>query len=356
MKVRTVWKFPRRAGKRGLSSGQLEGVTSYLAIMLECGLDLIQALVVLTKSGEMASRECARHLARDIESGMKFSQAMSRQPETFPSTYRRVVETAEEAGKLSMTLTRLSITLERQARTSKRLKSTLVYPACLLFCSVLLVSVMLYFVFPLLLKVTQDAGVEPPPLTRLLILVASKKLALILLVGGWLGGAGLRYFWKHPRWGPHLQRFLEEKTPPGRFLARIYLLGAVRQLAMMLESGVDLLKSILYAGKVGEGSLLVREAFQSVYERVKLGESLATSMARYPVFPQTLTGLVAVADEVGDVHLVLYRFCDLYEDHLNNHLDAIAALLEPVLMASMGLVVGFILVAAFLPIYNLVSL
>jgi len=125
---------------------------------------------------------------------------------------------------------------------------------------------------------------------------------------------------------------------------------------MMMESGVDLLKSILYAGNVGEGSILVREAFQALYQRVKLGESMTASMAHYPVFPQTLTGLVAVADEVGDTHQVLYRFCDLYEENLNNQLDALTALLEPVLMASMGLVVGFILVAAFLPIYNLVSL
>lgn len=255
-----------------------------------------------------------------------------------------------------MTLARLALTLERQSRTTKRLQSTLVYPFCLLLCSVLLVAGMLYFVFPLLLKVTQDAGVEPPPLTRLLILIASKKLALELLLTGWLSGAAFRYFWKHPHWGPRVKRSFEKNTPPGRFLARVYLLAAVRQLAMMLESGVDLLKSVLYSGKVGEGSLLVSEAFQSLYERVKLGESMSSSMAHYAVFPQTLTGLVAVADEVGDVHQVLYRFCDLFEENLNNQLDAITALLEPVLMASMGLVVGFILVAAFLPIYNLVSL
>jgi len=188
---RAVWKFFWRPGKRGLSSGQLQAVTSYLAIMLGCGLDLIQALVVLTESGELITRQCAQQLVRDVESGMKFSQAMSRQPETFSSTYRRVVETAEETGKLASTMARLSLTLERQSRTTKRLQSALVYPVCLLVCSLLLVAGMLYYVFPLLLKVTQDAGVEPPPLTRLLILLASKKLALGLLITGLLiGGRG----------------------------------------------------------------------------------------------------------------------------------------------------------------------
>ena len=331
-------------------------MTSYLSIMLGCGMDLVQCLHVLSSSGEMAAQVCAEHLVRDIESGMKFSQAMSRQPETFTATYRRVVETAEETGRLGETLARLGVTLERQAETAKRIQGALVYPVCLLCCSLLLVAGMLYFVFPLLLHVTQEAGVEPPPLTRLLIVVASKKALLVVVVTGLLLGWGLRTWWNHPRWGPRLQRFTEAHTPMGRFLTRARLLASIRQLAMMLESGVDLLRSILYAGKVGEGSLLLREAFGDLYERVKFGESMTVSMGHYPVFPRTLTGMVSVADEVGDTHLSLYRFCDLFEDGLNNQLDAATALIEPILMASMGLIIGFILVAAFLPIYNLVSL
>lgn len=324
--------------------------------MLGCGMNLIQALCVLCDSGELPIQVCASNLVRDIESGMKFSQAMSRQPETFPSAYRRVIETAEQTGRLGDTLARLGVTLERQAQTARRIKGALVYPICLLASSLLLVSGMLYFVFPMLIHVTQDAGVDPPPVTQFLITVASKKAALVLVLATMLLSVIIRQIWNHPRWGPPLQRFTELRTPPGRFLTRARLLSTIRQLAMMLESGVDLLRSIQYSGNVGEASLLLREAFEDVYQRVKYGETMTRSMSRHEVFPKALTGMVSVADEVGETHASLYRFCEMFEDSLNNQLDAATALIEPVLMASMGLVIGFILVAAFLPIYNLVSL
>jgi type IV pilus assembly protein PilC len=295
-------------------------------------------------------------MVRDIESGMRFSQAMSRQPETFPSSYRRVVETGEQTGRLGDTLARLAVTLDRQTQTTRRIKGALVYPACLLASSLLLVAGMLYFVFPMLIHVTEDAGVEPPALTRLLIVLASKKMAVCLLLGLAVGAVLLKQLWNHPRWGPPWQRFVEENTPPGRFLTRARLLACIRQLAMMLESGVDLLRSIQYSGNVGEASLLLSEAFEDVYQRVKFGESMTQCMSRHEVFPRALTGMVSVAEEVGDAHVSLYRFCDMFEDNLNNQLDSATALIEPVLMASMGLVIGLILVAAFLPIYNLVSL
>lgn len=338
-----------------LTSSQLQLFTSYLATMLNCGMDLVQALSVLSDGGELHLQIVASNVIRDIESGMKLSQAMSRQPETFPASYRRVIETAEETGRLGETLARMVATLERQTQTVKRVRGALVYPCCLLACSVLLVAGMLYFIFPLLISVTREAGVEPPALTRLLIALVSKKAAALIVFLGLTLVVGLRAAWIHPRFGPVVQRFFEEDTPIGRFLTRARLLACIRQFAMMLESGVDLLKSILYSGKVGESSLLLSEAFDDVYQRVKMGHSLTKSLSRHSVFPMALVGMVSVADEVGETHQCLYRFCDLFEEDLNGQIDASTALIEPVLMAGMGLVVGFILVAAFLPIYNLVQ-
>lgn len=344
------------AKRRGLSQDQVLRLTYQLYTALEGGLGLLPSLLVLIESTDQATAEAISELIKRMERGESFSSALGEQPESFSSSYRRVIETAQETGSLTFSLGRLSKTLEQQAATRRRLVAALIYPCSLLVAALIMMFGMLYFVLPMILTVTREAGVEPPLLTRWLIFIGSKRLLCQLVAGLGVGALLLRAGLQHPRWSLKLHTFFETETPPGRFLNRYRLAATVRQMALMLEGGVDILRAILYSGRVGEGSLLLRVAFQDLYAKVKEGESLTHAMECDPFFPQLLTAMVSVAEEVGDLPRMLYLYSDLCEEEVRDYIDTATHLIEPLLMAGMGLVIGLILVGGFLPIYQLANL
>lgn len=339
-----------------LSHRELEMLTGHLSTLLGAGIGLIPALQVLADGGDRKTAGCLEQLMRDIEGGQSFSAALKRQPRNFGSGYRCVVENAEQTGCLGFAMNRLAATLERQSRLRNQVLQSLTYPCILLLFSLGMVLALVYGLVPMVLRVTVDAGVKPPVLTQFLIGLANPKVGLTCLTCLGLLALLLSRVARHPRWGPVLQEMLERHTPVGHFWVQVQLLSVLRQFSMMLETGTDLLKCILYSGRVGEDSLLLREAMFDIYEGVRSGESISDCMAGHPVFPQALTSMVAVSEEVGGTQGLIRRYCDLLETHLEAQLDALVSVLEPLLVGGLGIFVGFILVASFLPLYRLVTL
>ena len=150
--------------------------------------------------------------------------------------------------------------------------------------------------------------------------------------------------------------FLESKTPPGRFLVLTTVVTSLRQMALMLETGTDLLSALRLAKELGEQSVLLNGAYHDIEERVRAGQYLSEGFEAHSVFPKLLPAMVKVSEEAGDVHSMLYRFCDIVEDEMQSKIDTFSALLEPLMMGAMGFVVGTILLAAFLPVYQLVTI
>lgn len=339
-----------------LSAHELQLFTVQLSTMLGCGLGLMGALEVLSRTGQGAARDCAGRLVLSIEKGLRFSEAMRRLPGCFPVNYQRIIQTAEATGKLGETLERLARTLDKQNQTLQRLTRALVYPAFLVVSCTSMILFLVYGIFPLVLKVTQDSGVQPPGITRAMMWLSAPKTLGLSLVALLVVGATVSWFWRHPLRGPRLRRTVERWLPPGRFFAQTQVLNSVRQLGTMLESGVDMLKALSYAGHVGDRSILVVDAFADIVKRTRMGEPLGSSFSHHDVFPCPLSAMLTVSDEAGDTHKMLYYFADMLEERLNNVVDASTALIEPLLLAGMGAVIGLVLAAAFLPIYQLVTL
>lgn len=344
----------RRVG--GLKPQDLQLLTLHLATMLGCGVSLSQALAVLGNSEHDAVAICARRLLKHLEGGHPLSQAMSAQPETFSGSYVGVIETGEVTGGLHLSLARLAQTLERQNEVLRRLKGALVYPAFLLLSCGALMMVMLYLIFPMVISVTAAAGVEPPLLTQVLIVLTRPRTLVSLLVAIGLPIFLLVRLWLHPQRGLRMRRAFERRSPVGRFYAHVQVLSSMRHLALMVGSGVDLLKALIHSGRIGESSVLVREAFTEVIKKVKLGFELSASLEQHAVFPPALSGMVAVSEATGRLDHMLNKFCDLFEEGLNSKISVVSAALEPIILMVMGVVIGTILIAAFLPIYKLVSL
>lgn len=339
-----------------LNPDQLLMFTVHLEVMLRCGLPLVEALDVLGHGEDEDTAVVCASLARELSGGRSLSQAMARLPQAFPATFWRSVETGEATGRLDLVLQLLSRSLEAQRRATKSFAGSLVYPSVLLCSCGLMVMVMLYFVFPMIIKVTQDAGVDPPGLTRWLMVVAQPRTFMLTILGltcTVLAGLAL---WHSPRTGPMLKHLVERNSPPGRFFFSVQLLLGVRQLSLMLEVGMDMLKALQYTAMVGERSFVLKLALDRVARDVRAGEMVSDSMERQGVFPGALVSMLAVGENVGDLHVMLDSYANMLEDRLTTQLHTFLVALEPVLMGVMGVVVGTILIAAFLPIYNLLSL
>ena len=338
-----------------LKGDELHRFTINLELMLASGISLTKALDVFCGSNNVALATVSQKLHKSISNGRYLSQAMAQQPKSFSKSFCRLIESGEVTGKITDCLRRAGESQEKQQHIAATLKKATVYPAILLVSSSLMILLMLYLVFPMMLKVTGEVGVDPPALTQLVISLSSPKafgsVALCLFVAYLLVEWELR----NPASDGQIRVLFESKTPPGRFFALTQMTLSLRQLALMLETGTDLLSSIRLAREIGHRSFLLDHAYKDIAERVKAGQYLSDGFKAHSVFPPLLPAMVQVGEETGDVHRIISQFCDATEDDMETKINTLSAMLEPLLMGAMGFVVGTILLAAFLPVYQLVS-
>lgn len=339
-----------------LSKDDFYRFTINLELMLASGIGITKALEVFAESQNPNLSTVAQKLNQSIASGHHLSQAMAQQPKSFSKGFCRLIQSGEVTGKIPECLNRSALTQEKNLELVRTIKKATVYPLILLVSSAVMIALMLYLVFPMMLKVTGDVGVDPPALTQLVINLASPKvfgtLALLLFM------AYLTIEWelRNPAGENHFRLFLEASFPPGKLLVLTLGISSLRQLALMLETGTDLMSSLKIAREIAEQSVLLKRAYLDIEERVRAGQYLSEGFEAHPVFPKLLPAMVKVAEEAGDIHSMLYRFCDIVEDEMQSKVDTFSALLEPIMMGAMGFVVGTILLAAFLPVYQLVAI
>ena len=339
-----------------LSLEQLYLFTVHLEIMLRCGITLVHALQVLSRQPDPKTAHCTELLARDVERGIRFYEALARQPENFSETYVRIMQAAEESGTLTLSLNRLAHAIGKQMRTRQTFKSAMIYPFFLLGGCGFLILIMLYFIFPMVLAVTQDAGVEPPALTKMLMTVSNPSVGLALMLGSLAFLSVAISALRNPVWGARIRAVLERHTPPGKFYVRLQILESTRQLSLLIANGVDLLKSLKFAAKVAKQSVLLGEAYEDIIQRCRMGQDLHTSYALHKAFPPMLSSMLAVSSEAGKTTEMLDHFCQVLEEDLDTSLKNFTSALEPIMLGVLGSVIAVLLIAAFMPIYNLIQL
>ncbi len=331
--------------------------TRNLGLLINAGIPLLRSIETLSKQAEDPfTAEVLWTIHDGVSSGHYLSQSCSLFPRVFPPAYVRILQTGEMTGQLHKSIESLAFFLERQGQTQQRVTSALVYPAFLLVASFALVLVMVYGVFPMILKVTGDMGVNPAPLTKGLIAVASPWTVLLmgLLASGCLVGG--RILLHHPRLGPRVRLWLETSTPPGQFYTSFLLLQSLRQLSLLLRGGVDLLKAVAHVCEFSKDSVVIAQAFEALYLRVRAGQKLSACLSKDKLFSRTLTSMISVSEETGNVDVLMGRYCDMLEEALSDRIETLSSVIEPVVLSVMGIVIGTILLASFGPLYSLASL
>ncbi len=329
-----------------------------LATMVNSGLTLIRALTILDEQTENALlKEVLSDVRGRVEQGSSLSAAFEAHPDVFNHLYVSMVRAGEVGGALDETLVRLADTLEAAVRLRSKVKSAMAYPIVVLALIVLIVTGMLAFVVPIFEGMYEELGGSLPFPTQILINVSTILTSLwwlfaIALVGSILG---------FKRW----RRTDSGKAAWDRFKVRLPIFGKVvqkvaisrfaRTFSVLSRTGVPVLQALDIVSATS-GNWLVSEATRDIQASVKRGDSLVAPLHEHDIFPPMVTHMMAVGEETGAIDTMLEKVADFYDSEVDDTVNALTSLIEPLLIVVMGVAVGGILIALYLPMFNIANL
>ena len=321
-------------------------------------MPLLRALHTIADQLEPSGlRPVIAAVASDVEAGVKFSEALSSHPAWFPTFYVNMVRAGEVGGLLDEILKRLAELLEKQARLRDRVRSALMYPAFVMVAAVGILVVLMAFVVPTFMGMFAEMGSELPLITRLLVATCTLVrrwwwIVLAALIGL---GALLRAWLATPSGRRLLDRSVLRAPLFGSLVERLLISRFARTLGTLVASGVPILSALdTVRGTVT--NVIIDQALQDVEQSLKGGESLARPMELSGVFPPLVTRMVALGEETGQLDRMLMQVADSYDEEVEVQLAGLTQLLEPLLIVFVGGIVGFIVVAMFLPLMSLTKL
>ena len=328
------------------------------AVMIDSGLSLLRALSILEEQTEnKALAEVLHEVRLDVEKGSALSAALGRHPKVFNKLYVSMVRAGETGGVLDSVLLQLADTIEKQVELRQKVRSAMTYPVAVLCLVLLIVTAMLLFIVPTFKDLYADLGGTLPLPTRVLLAISAilKKWFPIVIA------AQVAAAWAFKRWittekGRSAWDVFKLKVPVfGKLVHKTALVRFSRTLASLLRAGVPILESLDITSDT-VGNVVMRRAIVDVQGAVQTGESMAAPLAKHAIFPPMVVQMIAVGEETGAVDTMLDKIGAFYEQEVEATVDALTSLLEPILIVVMGGAVGGMVVALYMPMFNIIKL
>ena len=328
------------------------------ATMINSGLSLIRALNILSEQTENKKlAEIVGEVRMAIEKGSSLSQALAKHPKVFNRLFVAMVKAGETGGVLDSVLLQLADIIEKQVELKRKIKSAMTYPVAVLGLVLLIVTAMLLFVVPTFETLYADLGGQLPVPTRLLLAVSGFvvkfapfiivfDVVAIVLLRRWIRTEDGRAHWDTLKLRVPIFGKLVHKTAMTRF---------ARTLAVLLRSGVPVLESLEITSETVNNTV-VSKAVDDVKEAVRQGESINVPLSRHTIFPPMVTQMLAVGEETGMVDVMLEKVADFYDQEVEATVDALTSLLEPLLIVVLGGAVGGMVVALYMPMFQIINL
>jgi type IV pilus assembly protein PilC len=334
-------------------------LTRQLATMIDAGLPLVQCLDILgTQTDNKALAKVVGQVRSDVESGATFADALKKHPKVFDSLYVNMVAAGEAGGILDTILQRLAAYMEKFAKIKRQVKSAMIYPSVILFVAVAVVSLLMIIVVPMLANMFAEMGQALPLPTRIVIGLSNflkgygGLILLVIIIGFFIG---LNRFRKTEK-GLTLTDGIALKVPVfGSLIQRVSVAKFTRTLGTLLTSGVPILEGLLIVSRTA-GNKIVEDSILATRQSVSEGKTLAEPLSKAKVFPAMVTQMIAVGEATGALDNMLNKIADFYDDEVDSAVAALTSLLEPVLMIFLGVTVGFVIVAMYMPIFQMGAL
>ncbi len=329
-----------------------------LATMIQAGLSILRALNILAEQTE--SKPLARIVVEvrgNVETGVSFSQALSRHPKVFPPLMINMVRAGEVGGFLDAVLISIAENFEKEVRLRGKIKSAMAYPTVVFVIAVVAVIGMLLFIVPIFANMFLQLGGKLPFLTQMLVNISGfLKIGIIPMIV--LGVAGT-VAWRQNK---H-KRGLREKVEPlylkmpvfGALVRKLAIARFTRNFGAMIRAGVPILQALDIVSEAS-GNIVVERAAKDVKESVRTGNSLAGPLTEHAIFPAMVVQMIAVGEDTGALDTMLEKIADFYDQEVESTTDALTSLIEPLMIAVLGGIIGTMIIALYMPIFGIFDL
>lgn len=349
--------FGGRGGKK-ITPGDIAIFSRQLATMLDSGVPLVQAFEIIGRGHEKpAMQDLLLGIKADIEGGTPLSEALAKQPLHFDALYCNLVQAGEQAGVLDTLLDKIATYKEKTESIKKKIKKALFYPTAVIVVAFIVTAILLVFVVPQFESLFKGFGADLPAFT-LFVLGLSEALqehGWLVLLG--LIGTAVAFVQAKKRsrkFQAALDRLALRLPIVGNILNKAAYARFARTLATMFAAGVPLMEALeSVAGATG--NVVYTNAVLEMREQVSSGVQLQLSMRSVNMFPNMMVQMVAIGEEAGSLDTMLSKVADFYEEEVDNAVDSLSSLLEPLIMAVLGILVGGLVIAMYLPIFKLGS-
>ena len=332
------------------------------ATLIQSGMPMLRSLYTLEEQtqDEMLKPAIAS-LRADVEAGSSLEQAMERQPGIFDPLYRSMVQAGEGSGRLEQSLDRVAIQLEKLDALRRQVKSAMMYPAVVFTVAMIVMIVIVAFVVPVFVGIFEEIASENgtsselPLMTKITVGVSEAVTSKFYIVAPLLAVAAYIFIrWKKSERGRTAWDRFKLRIPMkiGDVVQKVALARWSRTFSGTVASGVPILQAIQISGQTA-GNAVIQEAMDNVYASVKKGGSIAKPLEEASVFPPMVSHMVAVGEESGQLEQMLEKIADFYDAEVDAKVKALTSLIEPVMILFVGGVVGFIVIAMYLPIFSL---
>ena len=353
--------IPKLAGKKKVKSKDLAIFTRQFSVMIDAGLPLVQCLDILSQQQQNKYfQQVLAQVRQDVEEGSTLAAAMSRHPKVFDQLYANMVEAGETGGILDLILQRLSTFIEKIVKLKRDVVSALIYPAAVILLAIAAIAVIMIVVIPQFQNIFLGllGPGEPLPLPTRIVVGFSNFLAgwggLGILVGIIAASVGLKIYYKTPKGRRVIDTILLKVPILGPIFLKIGMARFSRTLSTLLSSGVPILQSLDITARTA-GNVIIEEAILAIRSAVEQGKSFVDPLRASDIFPHMVAQMVGIGEQTGALDAMLGKIADFYEQEVDSAIANLMTLIEPALIGFLGVTIGSIVVAMYLPMFTLIG-
>jgi type IV pilus assembly protein PilC len=343
--------------RKGVRTRDIVIFTRQFATMINAGLSLVQSLDILARQTENpALGEVTRQVVFDVESGHTLADAFSKHPKAFTELYVNMVAAGEAGGILDTILMRLATFLEKSDALIRKVKGAMVYPAVIMSVAAIAVAVLLVFVIPTFQKMFASVGMELPLPTRIVIGMSNGLINYWWVMLGVIALLiyAIRNYYKTPDGRKRIDQMMLNAPVIGDLLRKSAVSRFTRTLGTLISSGVSILDGLEITAKTA-GNRVIHDAVMESRNSIAGGETIASPLEKSKVFPPMVISMIAVGEQTGGLDEMLSKIADFYDEEVDVAVSALLSLMEPMMIVILGVIVGGMVVAMYLPIFDMMN-
>ncbi len=340
-----------------VSLKDLQVFTRQFAVLVGAGVPIVQSLEAMSRGARSAGMtNILKSVCADVERGRRLAEALAAKPAVFDRLYVNLVRAGEEGGVLETVLNRLAQYIETSVKLRGKVKGAMFYPGAIVAVAIIVISFIMVFVVPKMSAMFLQSGQELPALTTFVVNASNfvQKYWYIMLATGIAVPLSLKMYYDTDDGRKVMDAIIIEVPVFGDLIKKNAIARFSRTLSTLLSSGVRIIDALDISSTTA-GNWMIEKALIETKEAVSRGKTLAEPLAKIPYFPNMVTQMISIGEQTGNIDQMLAKVADFYEDEVVNATDAMTSLLEPILMVVLGGVIAIIVVAMYLPIFNMAS-